>query len=214
LKQNGAMLRRRRGHSPREALIFFLLLGIAATTHGLEAAAKSPPRLWRPLAKSLGAASLAAMSLAAPLSGTGEAAAAEKRSIGAIAGSGLLFKDRLVVEAFEDPRISGVTVYLSDFERPITDRLQKDFFSDPSQAGLTCARRATLAVKGDLPKSPDGEEIISEARSLLFKTIKVRRVYDADQNTAVYVAFSTRLNKDDDANKARFSSSLCAVPLD
>jgi hypothetical protein len=32
--------------------------------------------------------------------------------------------------------------------------------------------------------------------------------------TAVYVSYSTRLDKNDDANKSRFKSSLCAVNLD
>ena len=33
-------------------------------------------------------------------------------------------------------------------------------------------------------------------------------------NALVYVSFATRLNKDDDSNKSRFSSSLCTIPLD
>lgn len=58
------------------------------------------------------------------------------------------------------------------------------------------------------------EEVFSEARSLLFKTIRVRRVYDKEANAIIYVSYSTRLTKNDDDNKSRFKSSLCAVPLD
>ena len=65
------------------------------------------------------------------------ALAEEKRSVAEIAGSGLIFKDTLVVDAFADPKVEGVTIYVSDFQRPITDRLKKDFFSDPSQADIT-----------------------------------------------------------------------------
>lgn len=162
------------------------------------------------LVKPVVSAALAAGLTLAPLS----APAADKRSVGAIAGSGFLFKDRLVVDGFSDPQIGGVTIYISDFERPVTERLQKDFFSDPSQAGLSCARKPKVEVKGELSTSGEGEEIVTESKSLLFKTLRVRRIYDKDTNTAVYVAFSTRLNKGDDANKARFSSSLCAIPLD
>jgi catabolite regulation protein CreA len=61
--------------------------------------------------------------------------------------------------------------------------------------------------------SKSGEEVFSEARSLLFKTVRVRRLYDADANALIYVSFSTRFDKNDDANKSRFKSSICAVPL-
>ncbi|KAJ8605337.1 hypothetical protein CTAYLR_002391 [Chrysophaeum taylorii] len=173
------------------------------------AAALQPAQqpLAKAIAKSAATAALAALAVA-------PAIAADKRSIGAISGSGFVFKDRLIVDAFEDPKIEGVTIYLSDFERPVTERLSKNFFSDPSQAGLSCVRRSKPLVVGDLSKSSEGEEIVSEARSLLFKSLRVRRIYDQEANTAVYVAYSTRLNKDDDANKARFSSSLCAISLD
>jgi len=42
----------------------------------------------------------------------------------------------------------------------------------------------------------------------------VRRVVDKATNTLVYVSYSDRLNKGDDANKARFASSLCTVSMD
>ena len=35
----------------------------------------------------------------------------------------------------------GVTLYVSDFERPVVERVQKDFFSDPSRASLDTTRR-------------------------------------------------------------------------
>jgi hypothetical protein len=50
-----------------------------------------------------------------------EAQAAEgSRTIGQISGSGLVFKDTLVVESFDDPKVKGVTLYVSNFERPLT----------------------------------------------------------------------------------------------
>lgn len=56
--------------------------------------------------------------------------------------------------------------------------------------------------------------MFSEARSLLFKTIRVRRVYDKDAQALIYVSYSTRFNNKDDDNKSRFKSSICAIPLD
>ena len=47
------------------------------------------------------------------------------RTIGEIQGSGLVFKDTLKVEAFSDPKVSGVQLYLSDFQRPAAEKLAK-----------------------------------------------------------------------------------------
>lgn len=39
-------------------------------------------------------------------------------------------------------------------------------------------------------------------------------MYDKESKAIIYVSYSTRLSKNDDDNKSRFKSSLCAVPLD
>ena len=164
----------------------------------------------RALARTVASTGLGMAICVAPMANAGD-----KRSVGSITGSGFVFKDKLQVDAFPDKQVEGVTIYLSDFERPITDRLAGNFFSDPTQTGLGCARRSTpLKINGKLTTSPEGEEVVSEARSLLFKSINVRRIYDVQSNNLVYAAFSTRLNTGDDSNKARFASSLCVVPLD
>ena len=60
-------------------------------------------------------------------------------------------------------------------------------------------------------KGKEGEEVFSEAKSLLFKSVKVRRIYDASSNNIIYVSYSQKLVNSDDNNKSRFKSSLCAV---
>lgn len=75
-----------------------------------------------------------------------------------------------------------------------------------------CPFPPCICMQIDMSKA--GEEVFSEARSLLFKTIRVRRIYDEQANAIIYVSYSTRFSKGDDENKSRFKSSLCAVPLD
>ena len=117
------------------------------------------------------------------------------------------------------------------------ERVQKDFFSDPSQSGLACSRRGAPLKVGNVDTSAEGEDVVSEAKSLLFKTLRVKRIVDKEANALVYVSYSTRtrlcenhdfmarapdslvdfctgINKDDDSNKARFASSLCTVSMD
>ncbi|KAI2489393.1 CreA protein [Fragilaria crotonensis] len=144
------------------------------------------------------------------------ATASESRLIGQIAGSGLVFKDTLNVESFDDPKVRGVTLYISNFQRPLTERLSKDFFNDPSYASVGCARTTTqpIAIADNINTSPQGEQVFEESKSLLFKTLRVQRIYDKEKNTVVYVSFNTRLDKNEDSNKSRFKSSICAVNLD
>jgi catabolite regulation protein CreA len=140
-------------------------------------------------------------------------AADGSRVVGEIKGSGLVFKDTLKIESFDDPKVKGVTLYLTNFERPITERLQKDFFSDPSASSLTCVRSGPIAIADNIGTGTSGEEVFEESRSLLFKQLRVRRIYDKEKNAVVYVTYNTRLNKNDDENRSRFKTSICSVSL-
>lgn len=134
--------------------------------------------------------------------------------VGALKGSGLVFKDTLQIERFEDPKIKGVVLYISNFDRPITEKLGGNFFNDPAYASVACAKTTKdIAIADNIQKGPQGEEVFEESRSLLFKTLRVQRIFDAESNTVVYVSYNTRLDKSDDTNKSRFKSSLCAVNL-
>ena len=113
-------------------------------------------------------------------------------------------------------QVRGVTLYISNFQRPLTERLSKDFFNDPSYASVGCARTTTkpIEIADTINTSPQGEQVFEESKSLLFKTLRVQRIYDKEKNTVVYVSFNTRLDKNEDSNKSRFKSSICAVNLE
>ena len=78
---------------------------------------------------------------------------------------------------------------------------------------MACAKTGKVAIASNIAKGPEGEQVFKESRSILFKDLRVQRIYDEQENTVVYVSFSTRLDKSDDNNKSRFKSSLCAVNL-
>ena len=50
---------------------------------------------------------------------SGAVVQADTREIGSISTSGLIFKDTLKINAFKDPKVDGVIIYLADFERPL-----------------------------------------------------------------------------------------------
>lgn len=140
--------------------------------------------------------------------------AAGSTVIGEIAGSGLIFKDTLVVEQFDDPKVKGVSLYISNFQKPMTEKIAKgEIFSDPSFASVSCARTGPITIADNIAKGKQGEEVFEESKSLLFKTLRVQRIYDEERGVVVYVSFNTRLDKNSDNNKARFKSSTCAIGL-
>jgi CreA protein len=142
--------------------------------------------------------------------------AAESKVVGSLSGSGLFFKDTLQVEAFDDPKVQGVKLFVSNFILPLNERLSstKNLFSDPTSASLTCAKTGPIKVADNIGKGSSGEQVFEESKSLLFKSLKVQRIYDEEDQTLIYVSYNTRLDKNDDSNKSRFKSSLCAIGLE
>ncbi len=155
----------------------------------------------------------AALIACAPLSPA--SASNNQRVVAEMSGSGFFLKDTLRIEAFNDPHVAGVQLYISDFKKPLTEKMVSgNVFADPTLAGLTCSSRARVVVQPEASVSSEGEEVFSEARSLLFKSLKVRRVLDKEGQSVVYVLYSQKLDKNDDPYGSRFKSSLCAVHVD
>jgi CreA protein len=99
--------------------------------------------------------------------------AMESQIVGQISGSGLVFKDTLEVERFDDPKIKGITLYITNFQRPITERLTSNFLQDPSYASVACVKTSpTVSVADNINTTPQGEQVFQESKSLLFKTLR------------------------------------------
>jgi CreA protein len=113
----------------------------------------------------------------------------------------------LEVQAVADPKVQGITCHLVDFDRSVLDRLSKgNWFEDPSNASIACRQTGPLQI-GDINVSPKGEEVFSERKSLVFKSIAIRRIYDRVNDTLVYVVYSRQV-KD-----ASAKMSISTVPL-
>ena len=98
--------------------------------------------------------------------------------------------NEIVVEAIEDPKIRGITCHVTHFERGLIDRLRKgNWFEDPSNASIACRQTGPLVI-GDIERDDGGEEVFTERKSLVFKNVAVRRLYDEAHQTLVYVIYS------------------------
>jgi CreA protein len=115
--------------------------------------------------------------------------------------------DKIVIEAFDDPAVSGVTCYLS---RAKTGGMSGavGLAEDTSDASIACRQTGPVNLSPDiLDKSRNGEEVFKQRTSILFKTMQVVRFYDDRRNTLIYLTYSDKLVEGSPKN------SITAVPL-
>ena len=97
---------------------------------------------------------------------------------------------KIVIEAFDDPQITGATCHLS---RAKTGGLKGGLGLAEDTADASIACRQVGPIQFDTSKVKDGDEVFSERRSLVFKHLRVVRFFDKARNTLVYLAYSDRL---------------------
>ncbi|RED52362.1 CreA family protein [Aestuariispira insulae] len=97
--------------------------------------------------------------------------------------------DKIVIEAFDDPKIEGVTCHLS--------RATKGGISgaigvaeDTSDASIACRQVGPIRF---LEEFDEGERVFKERTSVLFKTIQVVRFLDKKRNVLIYLVYSDKL---------------------
>lgn len=96
---------------------------------------------------------------------------------------------KIVVEAFDDPKITGVTCYLS---RAQTGGIKGGLglAEDTSDASIACRQMGPITIKESFK---EGEEVFSERRSILFKRLHVVRFSDKTRNALVYLVYSDKI---------------------
>ncbi|OLU14391.1 MULTISPECIES: CreA family protein [unclassified Pseudomonas] len=111
--------------------------------------------------------------------------------------------DKIVVEAFDDPKVAGVTCYLS---RAKTGGVKGGLglAEDRAEASIACRQVGPISFAGDLK---DGEEVFRERTSLVFKTMQVVRFFDQKRNTLVYLVYSDRIIEGSPQN------AVTAIPI-
>ena len=113
----------------------------------------------------------------------------------------------ILIEALADPDVPGITCHLAYFDRSTLDRLmQGNWFEDPSNSSIACRQTGPITL-GDIDRSETGEEIFSERQSLLLKTLSVTRIFDAKNNTLIYVAHAREVTE------GSAKMSISTVPL-
>ncbi|WP_122390960.1 CreA family protein [Pseudomonas savastanoi] len=111
--------------------------------------------------------------------------------------------DRIVVEAFDDPKVDGVTCYLS---RAKTGGVRGGLglAEDRAEASIACRQVGPIRFKDTLK---DGDEVFKERTSLVFKTMQVVRFFDKKRNALVYLVYSDRVIEGSPQN------AVTAIPI-
>ncbi|WP_323008406.1 CreA family protein [Paracoccus sp. (in: a-proteobacteria)] len=113
----------------------------------------------------------------------------------------------IIVEAIADPEVQGVVCHLAYFDRSVIDRLsQGNWFEDPSNSAIECTRTGPISI-GDIRRGPKGEDVFSASRSLIFKSLRVKRIYDEDNQVLIYLAHANQVNE----GSAKMSVSTVAL---
>jgi CreA protein len=115
--------------------------------------------------------------------------------------------DKVVIEAFEDPDVSGVACYLS---RAKTGGMSGALgvAEDTSDASIACRQIGPIKLsQGIRSGDEDGEEVFKKRTSLVFKSMQVVRFYDRKRNVLVYLTYSDRVIEGSPKN------SISVVPI-
>jgi CreA protein len=110
---------------------------------------------------------------------------------------------KIVVEAYDDPKVNGVTCYVS---RAKTGGVKGALgvAEDKSEASIACSQVGPISIAKPLPEQ---EEMFNERISLVFKKLRIVRMVDAKRNTLVYLTYSDRVIEGSPQN------SVTAVPV-
>ena len=145
-------------------------------------------------------------SVAALLGGATAAHAASGEKIGTVdTAFQWIGRDHdIIVEAYDDPGVNGVTCYVSR-ARVGGIKGTLGLAEDRAEASIACRQVGPLSFPEPLKKQ---EEVFSERMSLLFKRLRIVRMVDAPRNTLVYLTYSDKLVDGSPQN------SVTAVPVD
>lgn len=125
----------------------------------------------------------------------------DKNEVGDISLGAFTTQD-IKLNTLVDPIVSGVTCHVASIEADLS-------LSDPSDSSISCRQTGEIsaAMIVAIDKSKSGEVVFKKSKSIFFKSMKIRRVFDEQSQTLMYVSYSTK------ETSGSFKHSLSTVPL-
>ncbi|WP_260260255.1 CreA family protein [Vibrio intestinalis] len=115
---------------------------------------------------------------------------------------GLFTLKDIKISSIDDPLVAGVTCHIASVEADLS-------LADPSDSSISCRQTGDITPEmiAKIDKSDSGEVVFKKSKSIFFKTMKVRRIYDAENQTLLYLSYTTK------ETSGSFKHSLSTVPL-
>ncbi|MGX9416554.1 CreA family protein [Vibrio sp. RC27] len=115
---------------------------------------------------------------------------------------GLFTTQDIKINNLVDPIVTGVTCHVASIEADLS-------LADPSDSSIACRQTGPITAEmiAKIDKSNSGDVVFKKSKSIFFKTMKIRRILDADTQTLLYVSYSTK------ETSGSFKHSLSTVPL-
>ncbi len=115
---------------------------------------------------------------------------------------GLLTTKDIQVEVMQDPQVPGVTCHISNIVADLD-------WSDPSDMSIACRQTGEITPQmlASIDRSDSGEVVFKKSKSILFKSLKIRRIFDPQSQTLMYLSYSTK------EINGSYKHALSTVPL-
>ena len=114
-------------------------------------------------------------------------AGCDKNEVGDVSLGVFTTKD-IKLDAINDPLVTGVTCHVSSIEANLD-------LSDPSDSSIACRQTGPITADmiAKIDKSKNGEVLFTKSKSIFFKTMKIRRIFDTENQTLMYLSYSTKV---------------------
>ncbi|EEX94099.1 creA protein [Vibrio orientalis CIP 102891 = ATCC 33934] len=115
---------------------------------------------------------------------------------------GLFTMKDIKLNHMQDPVVTGVTCHVASIEADFS-------LADPSDSSISCRQTGEITPEmiANIDKSKNGEVVFKKSKSIFFKSMKIRRIIDVENQTLMYLSYSTK------ETSGSFKHSLSTVPL-
>lgn len=115
---------------------------------------------------------------------------------------GMFTMKDIKISNLDDDKIPGITCHIASVEANLS-------LADPSDSSISCRQTGEITPEmiAQIDRSKSGEVVFKQSKSIFFKSMKVRRIYDAENQTLLYLSYTTK------ETEGSFKHSLSTVPL-